>query len=705
MRIKRHSAIKNYAPDHENEAQIRALSQAVADLRIEDASETYYALKDKSKLTSHNFRTIAQSLHHCWRVERRKAELEKRRLDSEKLVTFAEELVKDVKKGKLAPHRKAHIHLLGFFKECGVRDAGVRFWSWLQKQDELFVDQAVYGAAIELLAVNGTPLSELEDIYQQALTRFPGSFAAYHLSPEAILPDRTRATNLGGVSMSLLQGILTARLLHGHTRNAYLALDTVLRLYPDQAPTRFFTLFLEERPLLEAYTVFAMACRSGVTLQQNQFRHFLTALRTSSDLISPTRHAIALRAMLSAMYMYIGVGGTITPNLTNELVIGLTQFLRLKGVASLEARKKQQIVNELMEIIRATFVILARYGAKPGLSAFNAIITNLGGYGHSKQTIGIALSDAHALDVEPNLVTRRSVLTAAGLLNDKDFVSKSWKQIVEARANAEGAPDATDWHCFVKAAHASGQIGFAREEFEDLREKVPDHEHYGILNGLDDSGIYHLSTDSAEDVDTLSLLTEIKKIRADIELIGERTKDRPKVQDFREQRLHMTLLPIPGKAPLPEKELVNIYDELTTEQGASPPVEASEEITMPAEQGSSISLTGSARDTVSQPAITATNIPFGTLRYENWKSINWLLEQAEANDETHHKVVDKAIAAGVVPPKRTLGLDLSNIDKVESYGLSNTIRTEKKPTREKSATGEEIQKAREYILRLRGRLA
>ena len=63
--------------------------------------------------------------------------------------------------------------------------------------------------------------------------------------------------------------------------------------------------------------------------------------------------------------------------------------------------------------------LFARFGAKPGVSAFNSIITNIAGYGQAKHVIDIALRDAQSLALKPTVVTRRSILTTAGLLHDK----------------------------------------------------------------------------------------------------------------------------------------------------------------------------------------------------------------------------------------------------------------------------------------------
>ena len=680
----------------EFDTDLEKLKQAVLEVRIEDVMERYRALKDKSVIEPRDFHAIAQCLHYRLRLEIRHS-VEKRRRDYiQELVAFAVELVKDVRRETLRPNGQAHVHLIGLFKESGADDEGVRFWRWLVDQDDQFVNVNVYGAAIELLAVNGTPLSELEDLYQQALGRFPGSFAAYHLSPEAIVSDRNQAIMIKGIPMALFQGILTARLLRGDTRNAYLALDTALRLYPDQVPNRFFVLFLDERPLLEAYAVFALACRGGMVIPNNQFGRVLSVLRRSSDLNSLTRHVLAFRAMLSLSYVYIGAGGILPQNPLNELVIASTQILRLRGIASLDGKKKQQIVSKVMDIVRSSLTIFSRYGASPSITAFNSIITNLGGFGHSKQIVGIALTDAHALGLEPNEVTRRSILTAAGLLQDDDFVMKSWQSLVEARMRAGQHPDVTDLLVLAKAAHLSGVVDFARQVFESLKEHVPVEAHYGLASRLDSDEI-RVDVDDPTPIDVYSLFTELEKVQRDLELIDERTKDRPSVQDFREQPLRMTLLPVTDRSGLPEEESRKLYDELTMEQPPS-------DVSKPNKHEETLITILDSPRVPSTPATSSTSIPFGTLRYENWKSINHLLEQAERSDMTYHKAVDEAIAAGVRPPPRTLDLNFGPDEEMRSYGLSDAVDMAEHTKKQSRALGaEEIQKARKNILRLRGR--
>lgn len=697
-KVQAKKAILHMRLDIQGQRDVEAFQAALNDGDWSDVVRTYRGLGDKGRLTPRHTSQIAQRLHQALRKSKWAHGPDERNDTASKIVEFSEELVEGLKTGKLLPNRRGHVHLLGIFKESGAKEAGVSFWKWLEGQDERFVDADVYGAAIELVAGHGTPLAELEEMYQQALGRFPSTFASYHLSPEAVLEDRDKQTTLQRMPMTLLQGILTARLLNGDTRNSYLALDTALRLYPDQLPARFFTLFSEERPVIEAYTVFAIAWRAGISIPMGHVKYQLSALRSISDGVSAKRHPMAIRAMLSVLYMHAGVRGAITNNSITEVIIALTQLLRMDAITSLEAKDKQRLVTVVMNLIRKCIATFTPFDAWPGLAAFNSIIVNLGGYGHSKQTIGIALADAQSLGIEPNEVTRRSILIAAGLLDDTDLINKAWAEIVEARTAAGESPDAVDLHCLVKAAHLTGQIDFAREEFGKHGESLPEHDREVISDGLDDGNMYNLGVqESQQDFQLSELLKSIEKIDADLDVIGQHTKEPGKLHDYSEQALPMRML-AEDEVSLPESDLRRIYDELTTEQPTIQASSGSEESTTDSDDESSSSSPSS-----SPPALTPTNISFSKIRYENWKVINWLLEQSEMNDKAYASAVDKAIAAGTAPPTRSKGLAPSLAwQDVESIGLSDMVDPVRKMGKERPAKEEDVRMAKEHILRLRG---
>ena len=714
-------AVLHLRLDVQSQRQIEALDTALNDATYKHVIQAYRGVGDKTKLSLRHTSKVTNALHQALRASKWAQGPNAHNDTGAEVMEFAEELVDDITNGQIVPNRRAHVRLLGMFKESGRRDAGVTFWKWLEAQDERLVDSDVYGAAIELLAVHGTPLPELEELYQQALARFPGTFASYHLSPEAILPDRDHQTTLAGMPMTLLQGILTARLLNGDIRNAYLALDTALRLYPDQLPARFFTLFSEERPVVEAYTVFAMAWRAGISIPLGHVKYQMSALRSHADGISAKRHPMALRAMLSVLYMHLSAKGTMTQNSMNELVIAMTQLLRMDAITSMEAKDKQRIVRAVMDLIRKGIAVFARFGAWPGLSAFNSIIVNLGGYGHSKQTIGVALADAQALGIEPNEVTRRSIIIAAGLLDDAELVKKGWEQVVEARTTDGEVPDVVDFHCLIKAAHLTGQIDFAREAFEKYAEHFEENEREILSSGLDDGNMYNLGVvNSPEEFSVSMLLKQIEKISKDLDVIDERTKDPRKLQDYSEQALPMRFL-VEDEVLLPEEDLRGIYNDMTTEPQSTKPAHSGGEDSAaePPEDSSSAEQPSGSQDYTASvvssepteqspsppppPALTPTNIPFSTIRYENWKLINWLLETSEANDKAYQEAVDKAIAAGTAPPARSKGLGPTLAWRdVEGVGLSDLMDGDKRKD-VRRAKGEDVRMAKDHILRLRGR--
>ncbi|KAI7547781.1 hypothetical protein KC331_g4809 [Hortaea werneckii] len=604
----------------------------------------------------------------------------------DEMVAFAENIVAHIRKGNLAPDCRAHLHLLGFFKGSGAFGSGVAFWHWLENQNDDYVNKDVYGVAIDLLAKNGNPLSELEELYERALERFPGQFNAYYLAPNSILPDREAPTTIPGIPMILLQGILSARLLRGDSKSAYLALDTALRLYPTETPSRFFDAFVEERPLAEAFPVYAIACRAGNPPSYEQMRRLLTEMRGNADMRSPKGYVSALRQMLLTTYLFVGGGGQLTGNLLNELAIAITKTVRLRGFAALETEDKRRIANTLTGLLRQLFDIFARYSVTPGIGAFNSFIVNVAGFGESKHLIEVALENAASIKKEPNHVTRRSVLTAAGLIRDQNLVAESWNELVTSKAEDGQLPDATDFHILVKAAKISGAIDFAKGACIGMESYLTEEELHGIYERLESDDAEAPSTMAAA-LDVNSLLSQLKVLQADMVVFHDRTVEQPRTQDFGQQTPPLTILPPPEELRLPEVELRQLYDEMTTEQredanGGQPALAPFQGL---------------------DRTISETNLPLGQLRYENWKMINNLLAWAEIHDKTYEKAVDEAIAAGVAPPSRERVLKSRLSESARSVGLSD--RTDESGGTAISSTDlHDLGESRNTIRRLRGML-
>ncbi|RMZ12578.1 hypothetical protein D0860_02916 [Hortaea werneckii] len=669
-----------------NELQLeQALAQAITEVNIKDVISIFSQMQDYRALHRSATWRICQCLHEGYRRQFRAPATEAKRQDMDEMVAFAENIVAHIRKGDLAPDCRAHLHLLGFFKEIGAFGSGVAFWHWLENQGDDHVNKDVYGVAIDLLAKNGNPLSELEELYERALERFPGQFSAYYLAPNSILADREAPTTIPGIPMILLQGILSARLLRGDSKSAYLALDTALRLYPTVTPSRFFDVFVEERPLAESFAVYAMACRAGNPPSYENMRRMLTEMRGNADMRSPDGYVSVLRQMLLTTYLFVGGGGQLTGNMLNELAIAITKTARLKGFAALEAEDKRRVANALTGLLRQLFDIFARYSVTPGIGAFNSYIVNVAGFGQSRHLIDVALENAASIKKEPNHVTRRSVLTAAGLIRDQDLVAASWNELVTSKAEDGQLPDATDFHILVKAAKLSGAIDFAKAACIGMESYLTEEQLHGIYERLESDDADFPSTIAALDVN--SLLSQLEVLRADMVVFHDRTVGQPRTQDFSQRTPPLTILPPPEELRLPEVELRQLYDEMTT---------VKQEAT---NDGEPVLTSSPSLDRT----ISETNLPLGQLRYENWKMINNLLAWAEMHDQAYEKAVDEAIAAGVAPPPREMVLKSTLSKSARSVGLSDKI--EESGDTPISATGlHDLSESRNRIRRLRGML-
>lgn len=650
----------------------------------------YRDLPERRPLATDDFRAIAQCTHQALRFENQQPRDFQQPQHKQDIVSFAELLVKDIRQGNLVPSHRAHTHLLGIFKESGYLETGSKFWKWLETQDDQHVGADTYAAAIETLAVHGAPLEDLESLYTKALARFPGNFSAYHTSPNALIPDREASTTVKGLPLSLLQAITTARLMRGDSRQAYLALDTVFRLYPTAVDSRFIKLFLEERPLSEACTVFALACRAGLTLPSAIIRGLLPKLRTTAEAPSAQHRIASLRAMVAVMHLHLGATGKALPNSVAELIIATTTIFRLPGIDKMEGKQRKKVVDAVLLSVRQILEIFARFGVLPSVGAFNSILMNVAGYGRSKETLGIVLKDFEALNMTPTNVTRRTVLAIAGMWEDQPMIEESWKKIVEARRVKSQWPESTDFFVLSKSVRATGKASFAQEQFDTLKMFIPEPQHSSIEYAI--SKAYEPDAQIASSKERMSfdeLYEGVQKLNTDLAVLEIETRDRPAVQDFSDKSLPLILLPPEGALKASEEVMREVYHEMTADPASTPSRGAQD----PAD--ADVDVLSSLSPTTQTSVRSATNITLGDLRYETWKNINYLLQLAEKHDTLYDEIVDRSIASGEKPPKKEMGFTQKEMNSMSGFGLGEVARQKKKSR----VTVEEY---RDEVRRLRG---
>lgn len=586
-------------------------------------------------------------MHHHFRRSRSE-------IDIARFYPFLELITKDIRSGLLPPHPYAHVHLIGIYKELKKYDAGYEFWKWLSTQDNTYVNQAVYGAAIELLAYQGqTSLETLEELYAQGLQRFPGTYAAYHLSPEAIVPDRSQPTMISGLPMVLLQGILTARILKRDWKGSYLALDTALRLYPAQLPPRFFELFIKERPILEGYTVFLLACRAGVRMQPNMLGSVLGHLtRAMDNCDSMEARTVLLGGMVTAIYASKGSGGLLTEHHFRSLICAFGHLFPSKQAPKGEEGAGPDIRKAVALAAERISTDLSRTGMASNESIANALMF----VACKTEYPDLLLSAIHKLQMFPskNLddITRRNVLISVGHFKRKDLVEHYWNELVSSAEEAGHQLSLKDWLSFARAAKRAGHEEYFVEQCENLAHTLTENTRVLAMNGLQtDENAPEIRVDF-EWMDPSLFAGRLEGLRVQILQLGDLILKKQGL-DFHKHPLPMFL--DPSRRTLgSESDLRAIYDELTLDPHQLPP----------SQDGSNI-----------KPALSSTGIPLDELRFQNWCVVAELMNEAAAAEQELGRRINEAIASGSpfhISPS-ALGFELSRALPSSSSGEESEI--------------------------------
>ncbi|KAF2631526.1 hypothetical protein BU25DRAFT_488115 [Macroventuria anomochaeta] len=603
-----------------------ALQQACERRNLQQLMDLYPAALDAGIFDRRATHILCQALHAS--VRRDAARKSASRLPE--LLPFVGQVVSDLRKGALPPHPFAYVHLLGIYKDAKRFTDGHALWLWLAEQDDAHVSQAAYGAAIELLSYgNLMSLPELEQLYDEGLKRFPGTYAEYHLSPDAIVPDRAQPVHIVGLPTTLLQGIVTARLRSHDWKKAYLGLDTVLRLYPGQTPHRIFELFITERPLSEAYTAYLLACRSGVQTSGGQVTNLLNRLRVAMTQSRSLRGRFKiLRAMANALYAYQQCGGGLAS-------VHVGQFIKAFEFMLPDKAPGQEFTEEEEAVLRNTLAVTAheclasliQSGLSPEVHPFVSLVS-LAGKLRAPDLLKSALQDAKTAGITFGPVERRTLLTAAGLIKDRDLVKALWSLIVTG-AESEGTQlSYNDWITFAKACRRAESTRHFEQQLQELAHTITASIEKRVRSEAD-----NLEPEAAK---SSVVLMAPEQLNSEIQTLqGQLENTRAVLMSG--QPLNLQHSPFymhidPEQPSLgTEEDLRAVYDELTTDphQPAAPASGGGDDDSQ-------------AKTTAS--ALSKTGIPLDELRFRNWVNVHEMMSAASAYAASRRDIIDKAIA-------------------------------------------------------------
>ncbi|KAH0208567.1 hypothetical protein KCU86_g7983, partial [Aureobasidium melanogenum] len=581
-------------------------------------------------------------------------------------------------------------------------DKGIAFWSWLVKQGDDYVNANLYGVALELFAFQGRPAEETEQLYESALDRFPGVFLHYHLAHNAVITDRRQPTVISGIPKALLQGILTARILRGDAKNAYLTLDTALRLFPTKIPSRFVTLFVQERPLDEAYKAFMLACQAGATPGHDALKILLTRMRKVAAL-SPIRNAALLRAMIMACYAHNNSGAPLNNKSLNELVIAITVLLKDHAYTRMSSEQLRPITDAISALLSDLFGIWASANSPPGIASFNSMIASLAGRGKRKDIIDHALEAMEHYNLKPNTVTFRSILAAAGEMDDPEGIRSAWTNLVAERIEKGAALELVDWQNLLNAARRINDPDYLQQQLINFQHIASPHILDQMSTALQAQNFSRKlnpdKNDSKNDLITKEKTMRILELlKRDVEYLSNNAQLN---RNFYTGPMSLSLLNrLSVYTNVSEEHIRTVYDEMTTDSSTSLNIfpsstsEPKTDIEADAEAGEQT------------PAMGPTGYPLDELRYQNWKTINELLFDAKLHDKKYMDAVDEAIKLGTPPPSRDTEWDsVPELDEFVGLCDSATTQIDERSTitgGEKVVTLDEF---REKIFELRGRKA
>jgi len=580
--------------------------------------QLYPTLVEAQCLKRRDTRNIAQALHV----------LARQPVKPPNLTQFTDDLVTDIQSGAIPPHAFAFVHLLSMHRDLKRFTEGHELWQWLVQQDDACLSQSGYGAAIELLAHGGkATLPELEELYSQGLARFPGTFAAYHLSPDAIVPDRTQPIVVPSIPTVLFQGICTARILARDWRNAYLALDTILRLYPTQVPPRFFELFLAERPISEAYTAVMVACRAGILMSPAQINHLLHDLKDALlSAASMSDRVKLLRAIANALYAYQEAGGTIQARHISTFLSCFSHMLPSLSPGEDFDGEPAQVRTIIVHTAREIMAGLLQAGFSDQLRLWEAMVS-IAGFMRDRDLLTIALQDMKAAGTVLSPAGMRMAINSAGLLKDQAPIKLLWEKIVFA-AEGEGTQIAfEDWITFTKACRRADLVEYFREQVSKLAHTTTATVQQYLAQKLDfDESIIINSQPSFEHMPVEEFAAEMEGLKEQMNNVEAVIMSGAQL-DLKRFPFHMHIDPSTTSISSPEN-LRAVYDEMTTDPHQPPP--------QPAADGS-----------VAPPALSSTKIPFDELRFLNWLSVVEMMNEAEAFEKDLNVKINEAISAGV----------------------------------------------------------
>lgn len=565
--------------------------------------------------------------------------------DRRDIISLTHEIVKDITTGACKPSPALNSNILYIYRDVGAHDDGLRFFDWLENNDDTYLLHNVYAAAIQLQFGKGLSLEVIEDTYARALTRFPGAFLSYHLSYDSVLPDRRAEVHLPSFPHSLCRARVVALIKHGAIHEAYQFLDVYLRLYPHFVMTEAIHAVIDARPLTEALVLVSMHWNMGKSARNNHYLKVLNNLVYKTSLPGEYNTVPYVRAMTTLMCHCVASNGNVHASISNAYIDGLTSLARLLAKCGGTPEERQSLVNLILASIERLIESFARMGNQPSVKALNAIIGNIAGHDMRGKALDLAQAYFTKLGLPFTEKTHRHLIRAGGIHSNFEVIEVAWKNLV-ALKGSKSPLGALDFIPLFIATTRAGNRAFAVEEFALHQDSLSPEDKQAIEEVQETTKLAEQADKPTEkEFEPLNqeVYHSISAALAEMSVLENLCAQYPNNDEASRSNLSIPKIPPPVELAIDEASMQKIYDELTT-------IPASNEETISTSHDSKTSAdlsnpsTSQGVDSIpreveksspnSQETENATpsDGQLAQLRYENWKAMTFLMHLADAHE-------------------------------------------------------------------------
>ena len=181
------------------------------------------------------------------------------------LQSLIEEFIAQYKQGSIKSDPTIPALLLSHYNNVGEFEKAAKLWKWLSSMKEKgHQGWVTYAARIDIAATLDEGYDVCKVLFEEALDTLGDPLIRYYVSDNSLLPDPTQPAPKAAVyAIPLLRSMLSVRLKYGHWREAYLGLDTILRLDPTQLWRETKSDVLASHTSWEAFLIECLEVQSG----------------------------------------------------------------------------------------------------------------------------------------------------------------------------------------------------------------------------------------------------------------------------------------------------------------------------------------------------------------------------------------------------------------------------------------------------------